>query len=265
MISVLVPTYNPNDYIYECLDSLISQNLSKSEYEIILILNGSTYEAKKKIEDYIKQSKISNLRLVETEIKGVSNARNMGLDIAVGNMIAFVDDDDILSDNYLSDLLYYATENAIVVSNVYGFVDDIKECKKDYITNALTRKRNNESLFQMRSFLSSSCCKLIPRSIIGNKRFNTHFKVGEDALFMASISNKIHKVNIANNAVYYRRLRTDSASRKQESLWKIFSNSCLLSWNYLLIYLSNPFSYNLLFFLTRFVAPFKRFYKNIGI
>lgn len=262
MISLIIPTYNPQDYIFECLDSVINQNIPISDFEILIILNGSSLEYKIKLEDYLKNKCKYNIKLIYTKEKGVSIARNIGIDHAKGDFIAFIDDDDIISDNYLMDMQKNAKQDAMVVSNVYTFKNTIQYCEEDYISQAFKRKRRNNNKFYMRSFFSSSCCKLIPKSAIGNKRFNPQFTVGEDSLFMASISNQIKNIYFANKAIYYRRIRDNSASRKEVSIRNIINNAITLSWNFFLIYISNPYSYNFLFFLTRYIAPFKRLFLH---
>ena len=261
MISLIIPTYNPGYYIFECLDSIINQDLLKSEFEVLIVLNGSSEQSRFNLEQYIEKLKEYCINLIVICERGVSLARNVGIDNAKGEIIAFVDDDDILSKSYLSNMLKCMKEKSIVVSNVYSFTNNIKFCYEDYISFAF-KKFDDKSggLFRMRSFLSSSCCKLIPRDMIGNKRFIEKFKVGEDGLFMASISNKIENIILADHAIYYRRIRQNSASRKKEKIWNVFLNSICLSYNYFLIYISKPYSYNFLFFLTRYIAPFKRLF-----
>ena len=93
-ISVIIPTYKPDYYIWECLNSIVSQSLDKGNYEVFIILNGDKEPFFTEIESYLKNNNLNNFHLIYTQKKGVSNARNIGLDRAKGDYICFVDDDD---------------------------------------------------------------------------------------------------------------------------------------------------------------------------
>ena len=94
-ISVIIPTYKPQDYIWECLDSLIKQTFSCDDFEIILVLNGCNNPWQENIEKYVeKNMRGMNVQFFISEMAGVSNARNLGLDNAKGEYVTFIDDDD---------------------------------------------------------------------------------------------------------------------------------------------------------------------------
>lgn len=265
-ISVIIPTYCPRDYIFDCLSSLCNQTFDKSLFEVIIVLNGCNQPYYDKLNDYVLDN-MSNIfvRLIQTDLGGVSNARNIGLDNAQGEYIAFIDDDDVISDNYLKKL--YDTikdrDDVVVVSNVKTFENDYKNevLGDDYLSREYLKNRfsDEHSIFKLRSFLSTSWCKLIPYSVIRNRYFDVNFKLGEDSLFMAMISDKIKAIILAeSDVVYYRRLRSDSASRKSLGL-SIRVKNCIKEWKqYFLIYFKSPLKYNLLFFLSRIVAVFFR-------
>jgi len=256
-ISVIIPTYSPGEYLWECLDSLCEQSFLKRNFEILLILNGTKEPYYSSIIEYIKKHTDTSITLYYTQIAGVSNARNMGLNVARGEYIVFVDDDDIVSLNYLEELSKRADPFSIVVSNVMTFTETINNIGNDYITQIFYRLKNSStnSLFKKRGFLSSSCCKLIPRTIIDSHRFNLRYSLGEDALFMASLSDKIKYIVLSSeDTIYYRRLRKNSASRRGLSFCENINNTFFLIFSYLKMYLSSPFEYNILFFSSRIVA-----------
>ena len=114
-ISVVIPTYKPGAYIWECLDSLGRQTLSKEEFEVIIVLNGEKEPYFSQIEDYVRQHEGElNMRLLYSEKSGVSNARNMGIDEARGEYLTFIDDDDWVTDNYLYNLFAKADSAAVI-------------------------------------------------------------------------------------------------------------------------------------------------------
>ena len=104
-ISVIVPTYKPDYYIWECLNSIAIQSLDKEKYEVLIVLNGDKEPFFTEIESYLKKNNLNNFNLIYSQEKGVSNARNIGLDRAKGEYICFVDDDDFLDKNYLQEML----------------------------------------------------------------------------------------------------------------------------------------------------------------
>ena len=96
-ISIIVPIFNVEEYLDECLSSLTSQN--DTYYEIILVNDGSNDLSEEICKKYLK--KYSNIKYYKKENGGVSSARNYGLIKATGDFICFVDPDDIVSTNYL--------------------------------------------------------------------------------------------------------------------------------------------------------------------
>lgn len=257
-VSVIIPSFRPGDYITECLDSVINQTLSKNDYEIIIVLNGEKEPYLSMIKNIIIGH--NNITVKYTSLAGVSNARNIGLDNARGEYITFIDDDDYVSPHYLEALLKSVNnlhEGAIVCSDVRTF-DENSNIGEDYISHAFKKAvqtPQNNSIFKRRSFLSSSCCKLIPIKIIANRRFNPNVKLTEDALFMALISDKINTVlTSSEHAVYYRRLRSESASRSNEKFFNKLCRKFSMIKLFTSIYIKGFPHYNFTFFLSRIIA-----------
>ena len=260
-ISVIIPTYKPEEYIGQCLQSLESQTLDKESFEVLIILNGEKEPYYSNIQQLLAAYTF-NGRLFYTDVAGVSNARNVGLDNAIGNYICFIDDDDYISPTYLENMfsLSVADSGTIIVSNVRTFVDNNKAFGKDYISYAFDKYSSiqTNSIFKKRKFLSSSCCKLIPKEIIGNTRFNTNRYLGEDALFMFEISANIQNIVLsADSTIYYRRLRSNSASRKRQPLHKKICNRLIAIKDIVYVYMRNIPKHNFLLFISRIIANLK--------
>ena len=100
-ISVIVPSYKPQSYTWECLDSLCNQTIDKSQYEVIVVLNGCNEPYNAVLKQYLDKHPEINWNYIQTDTPGVSNARNIGIDIAKGEYITFLDDDDFVSPSYL--------------------------------------------------------------------------------------------------------------------------------------------------------------------
>ena len=140
----------------------------------------------------------------------------------------------------------------IVVSNVLTFETTTSLLGEDYLSLAFKRKTDPSSVFLSRKFFSTPWGKIIPKNIIGERRFDVRFYLSEDALFMASISDKVKQiVKTGEDAVYYRRIRSESASRKKYNKYIILQNKLML------IPLTLPIFYYLFF---RNSASFKGFF-----
>lgn len=255
-ISVIVPTYKPDYYIWKCLNSIVSQSLDRRNYEVLIILNGDKEPFFTEIESYLKNNNLNNFHLIYTQEKGVSNARNIGLDRAKGDYICFVDDDDFLDKNYLEEMLRVVLKygnDGIVVSNFLNFDEKtgLEKNRTNYILGSKEKK-----FLKMRKVFSNACGKLLPLRVIADIRFNKKFKNGEDSLFMGELSKNIKYIAISEKEVYYnRRLRADSASRKKKKNLYILSNTFLLILSYSKLLFKK--SYNKIFILARIIAVMK--------
>jgi glycosyltransferase involved in cell wall biosynthesis len=105
-LSVLIPMYNAATYIGNCIDSLINQDILKSDYEIIIMDDGSTDDSVKIVNSY--QKKYNNIRFYQESNSGVDATRNKLLKLNKGDYIYFIDADDYIAYNSLGKMLYYA-------------------------------------------------------------------------------------------------------------------------------------------------------------
>ena len=113
MISVIVPVYNVEKYLEECLESI--QNQTYTDIEVILVNDGSTDNSEVICEKYCEQDK--RFKLINQKNQGQSSARNVGVEASTGEFIAFVDSDDIIKINYLEELMQYMTEDIDIVES----------------------------------------------------------------------------------------------------------------------------------------------------
>lgn len=262
MISVIIPTYRPQAYIWECLLSLATQTLPKNLYEIIIVLNGCNEPFHSQIQQYIiDYLSAHQVQLIQTDTGGVSNARNLGLDAAKGDYITFIDDDDYISPTYLEELYTLADENTIVLAYPYAFNDGKPNIQLPYrITNAYDYciKFNSQTIAsKARKFFSGPWMKLIPVSCIQDRRFDTRFRNGEDSLFMFLISDKFKILTFTSkNAIYYRRYRMGSASFSLNFFQRV-KNFIRLSIAYTRIYFSDIKQYNFNFYITRIMGSIR--------
>ena len=101
-ISLIVPVYNVEDFVARCLNSLLEQNMSYEDYEIIIVNDGSTDSSLEIIQPYLE--KYPNCKLIDKPNGGLSSARNAGLNVALGEYIWFVDSDDFIMPNLLDEI-----------------------------------------------------------------------------------------------------------------------------------------------------------------
>lgn len=261
MIDVIIPTYKPNVFLIESFESIEKQTISFEKFKVTIILNGNKEPYYSNIKAALERFNF-NYSLIYTEEKGVSNARNLGLEKTNNPYIVFLDDDDLLTENYLEQLLLLKEPKSVVVSNVLEFKDNIEKFSKDYLSFDNSFRSNN--LVKYRRYLSNSCCKLIPRNIIGNIRFDIKLFKGEDALFMFSLSHRIFKIiSTEPDVVYFRRIRPFSASRTKYSIPKEIQIGFQQQWRYSLVYIRNFTRYSFLLYATRILAVFKVVLMNI--
>ncbi len=255
-ISVIIPTYCPGPYLQECLQSLQAQTLSKGRFQVLLVLNGPVDEYEGRVRSYLEQTTL-DWKLLTCALPGVSRARNMGLKQAQGRFVAFLDDDDWVSPSYLEHLLDVSDEESIGVTLVQTYDEKTHALGSDYLTRAYRRLggRNQVSLLRGRTFMSSCWCKLIPMAVIGERTFVEQLSQGEDAFFMATISDGVRCIRRAGEeAVYYRRLRQGSVSRSRGGLLRRVAHAFHIQHMYVKLYMSSPSTYSLRFFFTRIVG-----------
>lgn len=256
-ISVIVPTYRPQTYLWECLNSLCLQTLPKEDFEVILVLNGCCEPYKTQIQQYLNEHPELNVHFIQIDQGGVSNARNIALEVAKGEYVTFVDDDDFVSPEFLFELYKVATPELVSVCRPFAFIDGGGE-KKDYpivrVYAELYRKGITTS-YKVRKYFSGPCMKLIPMSFIQDRRFDVRFKNGEDSIFMFLISDRIEKIIFSDpKSVYYRRFRKGSAVTVNRTQWQIISNNLKMIGVYCGIYFRAPWNYNIGLFVTRILS-----------
>lgn len=101
-LSVIVPAYNAERYIDDCLDSILSQEGDFS-MEVVVVNDGSTDWTRERVLSHASSD--SRLRLIDQENRGFSGARNTGISEARGSTLAFVDSDDMLARDHLATLM----------------------------------------------------------------------------------------------------------------------------------------------------------------
>lgn len=193
MISVVVPVYNVEKYIVNCLNSIISQ--SYTDYEIILVNDGSTDKSVNLINDFFKD-KSANWTIINKPNGGLASARNAGILNAKGEVVAFIDSDDCFSSDYLE----------IVYNNLISGDYDFSFSNFEFVKTQIGPKDSNEKTVVytkeelLEVFLKRTINFVVPSMMFrkdflinNNLLFNENLKFSEDQPFIWNVilhSNK---------------------------------------------------------------------------
>ncbi len=259
-ISVIIPTYKPQDYLWECLDSVCGQTFPKKDYEVIVALNGCGEPYNTQIKSYMDTHSDVSWRYVRTDVPGVSNARNIGLDEAKGEYITFLDDDDCLSPSCLQALLSVSSRHCVGICHPQAFREDILKPVPYSMENVYRKWRGKVdgiAYTKVPRLFGHTTQKLFHRDVIGGRKYDTRFRNGEDSLFMFLVSDRFREVRLTpEDAVYYRRLRKESANYSMSAKTRVH-NSARMILSYVRMYAVSPSSYSFRFFVTRVLGALK--------
>ena len=260
-ISVVIPTYRPQEFLWECLNSLRCQTFDHSQFEIVLVLNGCCEPWKSAIESYISMNMSDmNVKFIQTDVSGVSNARNIALDNVDGKYITFIDDDDYVSSQYLEGLYAKVSRDTIAIAYPFAFQDKTNKQIECHITKTYEKYfgLGKHNYLKARKIFSGVWMKLIHKDVIGHSRFDTNFRNGEDMLFMFLISKNFKNVAYTTkNAVYYRRFRDGSSINNGMTYRDNFINNYKQIMLYSKYYLCHPLSSSFIFYLLRVLGAIR--------
>ena len=212
-ISVIVPVYNARRYLETCIASVLSQ--SYSSLELLLIDDGSTDGSGAICDAW--QAKDSRVRVIHTENRGVSSARNTGIETATGDYIAFLDADDALLDEALTTMYGLLLEHGcdIAVCTKLSFNADGTHCMVDFPATfeLWSAKQGLEASLRDHPATYSVWGKLYRKAAIGDIRFVPGRNIHEDSFFIFQCMLKEPKVVVQNTAVIHYNISENSASR----------------------------------------------------
>ncbi len=207
--SIIIPVYNAEKTLKYCLDSLRRQ--TKNDFEVILIDDGSTDNSKSICIDYTIID--SRFTYYYQPNNGPSAARNKGIKLSKGHYLLFVDSDDYVSDDYLSeieiainnksaDLIFFGykkmTPNGEILADCVPDVSNFT----DMISIAI--ELSNKDLF------GYTCIKAFRKDIIGDIKFNENINILEDELFTCSVLSKCKSVDVITKSIYNYIIQTNS-------------------------------------------------------
>ena len=212
-ISVIVPVYNVEAYLERCVESILQQTYA--HFELILINDGST-DSSGQICDHLA-FQYENIKAHHIENAGVSNARNMGIQIATGSWVTFIDSDDFVTQDYLATLA-----SAVEGVNVGFVIAPLHHIKNGIATDIPSHSGKTElwsTEETMKELLMTTrtsffpVAKLFKRDLLADEKFNTNYHLAEDALFLTELLLKTRCSSVfIDKPIYYYDHREGSAT-----------------------------------------------------
>lgn len=273
-VSVIIPVYNVAPYVKECLESVMRQTFS-GMMECIIVDDCGTDNSVDIIEEMITTYTgiIKFLIIHHEHNRGVSAARNTGLDNATGEYVFFLDCDDVISDDCIELLYNKATDDSECIM-VQAGIDTIppdapNPFKKTYKQNcAVTNNDVRKCYYELRNMLESVWNNLIKRRfLIDNSIYFKEGRLAEDMLWMFSLLKHVHNVRFINDITYHYRKRENSISNNLDYMSRTrFMES--IGDNYYDILLSmtpNKEKQELNYLISSFSYYYVRFVKEITV
>ena len=210
MISIIIPVYNIQDYLNDCVETVFNQTYT--DFELILVDDGSTDNSKELCDNYKKKD--NRVIVIHKKNGGLSSARNAGLDIAKGEYIYFLDGDDKIPPNCLYDLInnLMKTHSDMCVGNYNRFGTS----NKDAFTNINwkgTKVFNGKDIpdlyLNYGGYFVVAWNKLYKKEIFNNLRYDEG-KLHEDEFLAHKLWKKCNKIACISNVVYNYRFTPNS-------------------------------------------------------
>ena len=200
-ITIIIPMYNTEEYIEKCIKSAINQTYKNLE---IIIINDGSIDNGLQICERLKKED-NRIKIINQENRGVSDARNTGLEAATGEYIGFIDSDDFIEENMYEKLMGYMEKyNADLVSARAYIIDRNGVLEVSHYNNYVDLFEDEKSILKsyVDGFLTIAVWdKLFKREVIGNVRFDSTVFC-EDAKFVLDVCSKANKVVCTSERLY---------------------------------------------------------------
>ncbi|WP_312765037.1 glycosyltransferase family 2 protein [Epilithonimonas sp.] len=223
LITIIIPVYKVEQYLEKCVDSVINQDYP--DLEIFLVDDGSPDQCGEICESYAKKD--SRIKVIHKKNGGLSDARNVAIDVASGEYITFVDSDDYVSDDYVSTLYGLIKKNDCKIS-ASGFIkfgedDELKNNNKVIEEYVFSPDNAIKEMFYQKKFDTSAWAKLYHRSLFSD---GIRYPVGllyEDLATTYKLFRKSDKIAFSTKESYFYLIRSTSIEGAPFSQKKIDS------------------------------------------
>lgn len=208
LISIIVPVYNAERYLIQCIDSILAQTFSN--FELILIDDGSLDKSTIICDNYSKKD--PRIKVLHQMNQGVTEARKLGINKAVANWITFVDADDKLYPHALETLWQYHNDAEIINASFYESNNKTWIHKKQGL---MTKNEFIESLLYSSTY-GVVYASLYKKDLFQDKRFDfgKDIKIGEDILMKIEVSQSANKILNTPDIVYWYRENQNSVMHR---------------------------------------------------
>lgn len=216
-VSVVIPVYNAEPYLRECLDSILAQTLT--DFEVVAINDGSTDRSLKILQEYAQED--TRIKIVKQKNAGPSAARNRGIKDATGKYIVFIDADDFVSPELLEKLFNQAEKTSadLVCYNFSWYYNEDKALRpngpfdpaKLPSKQPFSHKTFVHNLFTTFPILTTT--NFINKEFLDRAKiqFNTRYLRNEDVLFCFDLLMKAEKIAYLNENLYFYRIGTTTS------------------------------------------------------
>lgn len=244
-ISVVIPVYNTQNYLNECIDSVLNQSFK--DFEIICINDGSTDNSLSILSDY--EVSDERIKVISQQNRGLGASRNEGLKLAQGEYVLFLDSDDYLTPDALEKLYNqaYANDLDLILFKIANFnYKTLKESHSDYFDMKFLKEIVNEDIFNWMivkdcifDISVTATSKLFKRSLISNIEFPEDL-LFEDNLFFTKVIFNAKHVYFLDEYLYYRRIRPDSITNSYHSKF----SDCIIIYDEIIEYMKSIGKYD---------------------
>lgn len=219
--SIIIPVYNVEFYLKDCIDSVLLQDFQ--DYEIICVNDGSTDNSL----EILKSFSDSRIKIINQENQGLSCARNSGLDIALGQYVWFIDSDDKIAENSLSELnkLIDQKPYELIFFNAKVFFDnkELEEKGWSEYKRSSIGEIQSVSFFEKetinKSLIVSACCYSFKRDVYKDLRFIANIYHEDNPFFIHLIfKNQNASCYILDKELFLRRVRDNSIMTSKKTL-----------------------------------------------
>ena len=207
LISIIVPVYNVEKYLRECLDSILNQTYKN--IEVIVINDGSTDNSRNICDEY--QKKDNRLKVINQKNCGLSATRNKGIKESRGKYLSFIDSDDVINHNMIELLHKELIKNKcdIAICKFNYFTNKFKEKNKEYKIEILNQDQFLKSLLIDKEIASQACNKLYKKGLFNNIKYPLG-KIYEDIGTTYKLGLQANKIIYLNIELYGYRQRNNS-------------------------------------------------------
>lgn len=206
LVSIIVPCYNIEKYIENCVQSILKQTFSN--FELLLIDDGSSDDTLKVLNNLQKNDK--RIKILNHKNRGVSYSRNIGIQQSIADYIIFIDGDDFIEFDFIESHIKEIKNQEWVVSGMINVKQSKKEKNKNFIkllkstSDFIIEKKNFFKLIEYNS-LATPCCRVYSSEIIKKNKiqFLENISYQEDLLFNLEYMKHIHNIRLIDYFGYH--------------------------------------------------------------